>query len=119
MNVVSTLPHYFCTLPNNIEYTIVVVTSASFSVLYHTYDNEIITILDYFIAYIWFLFDIKLGLHYKRLKQVLLLNGIIFLLNINMPNNLHSLWHLFSASKCYYISSLFKNSYTESKFLLI
>ena len=107
MIVVSTLPHYLSILPYNIHYTIVVVTSTTFSILYHTYDNKIITFLDYFMALIWFLSDVKLASNNTQLKKILVLNGIIFLLNISMPNNLHSLWHLLSALKCYYVSRVF------------
>ena len=58
------------------------------------------------------LYDLKIGWVYKNiLFKILYMNGIIFLMNINISNNnyyklIHSIWHLLSAYKCFYISTL-------------
>ena len=114
--VLSTLPHYLSIYP--LKYNIytfgyinIILLSTTASVLFHTYDNIYITYIDYFMAFMWFLYDLKIGWIYKNiLFKILYMNGIIFLMNINISNNnykiIHSLWHLLSAYKCFYISTL-------------
>ena len=112
--VLSTLPHYVSILPlihykEMNHYNTVIVTSSTLSVLFHTYDNKFLTFLDYFVALIWFLYDIQLGIQYQILSTILYLNFTVVFININITNNyevVHSLWHLISACKCYYICNL-------------
>jgi len=118
MNILtlSTIPHYLSSIPvrKNYTYRNIICISSTLSIAYHIYDNKIITFLDYFMAFVWGVYDVKLGLHYKLLKPILFLNLLIFIININISSNLHhSIWHLLSASKCYYISNLVNN--TERK----
>ena len=114
--VLSTVPHYVSILPlipykEMNHYKTIIITSTTLSILFHTYDNNFLTFLDYFVALVWFLYDIQLGIQYNIFHTILCLNCIVFFININITNNyevLHSFWHLISASKCYYISSLIR-----------
>ena len=109
MIVVTTLPHYLSSIPirKNYTYRNIILLSSSFSVLYHTYNNKVITILDYFMAGVWFLYDMRMGAKYKVYTTIFYLNALIFLINISITSSsAHSIWHLLSATKCFYISSL-------------
>jgi hypothetical protein len=102
MLVVSTLPHYLSVVPvlEDKVYVFIILTSSSFSVLWHTYNEPInwIFYLDYLFAGLWAAYDVYKA---KQIKKVLLLNLIIFILNFKLD---HSLWHIVSATKCFYVS---------------
>ena len=110
MLVVSTLPHILSVIPyNNYEYINIIIISTGLSVAYHTYPIHIIVFADYFIAFVWFLYDCHISLKYK-IWQPIALNGLVFLLNIIPTNNYliyHTIWHLLSASKCFYVALSF------------
>ena len=115
--ILSTLPHFLALTPllqnpNSFQYgyTMIITASSTFSILYHiNEESKIIATIDYLLAFIWFIYDLRLA--QKFWKKIIFLNGVIFLLNIMIPYNkyyvLHSIWHIVSAIKCYYISSLF------------
>lgn len=117
--ILSTLPHYVSILPvlsfyktYTSGYVHIIGISTTLSIFYHLVDESepAITFLDYFAAYIWFLFDLKYAYHLNIMK-IVWLNSLIFYMNQSIPNNedyefFHSLWHLFSAGKCYYVSTL-------------
>jgi len=117
MLVVSTLPHFLAIQPifHMFEYKTIIITSTTLSILYHTFDNSIITFLDYGVAGIWFLYDLKLGIQLKILSEILFLNSFIFFMNLSITDYvlMHSFWHLISACKCFYISSLIKRSHDD------
>ena len=119
--VISTLPHFYSILPiikyyrtHTFGYTNIIVISSISSILYHIYKetNHTFTIIDYTCAIIWFLYDIYMGCNYTNkstICKILLGNFIVFFINIQIPYNNnyilnHSLWHILSASKCYYVS---------------
>ena len=110
MLLVSTLPHFLSVIPpNEFGYKTVIVASSTFSILYHiNEESKLIAVIDYCLAFAWFLYDLKMG---KFRERILVLNGLVFLMNILIPYNkyyvLHSIWHIISAIKCFYISSLF------------
>ena len=120
--VISTLPHFFSILPlikyyktDTFGYIHIISLSTIFSILYHTYDesNYIINIIDYFFAGVWVIYDIYMGYTYstkQTLFIILLLNSVVFFINIQIPYNLyyqsnHSLWHFINAYKCYCVSN--------------
>lgn len=123
--ILSTLLHYVSILPLYkyykdkavYDYINVILISSTCSVLYHI-SNTFETI-DYIMAFIWFLYDIRMGLQYTTLNTlytILNLNAIVYILNIihvNYINKqyytlLHSIWHIVSAMKCYYVASSLK-----------
>lgn len=129
--IISTLPHYISIYPVYVYYTTdrfictyinIIAISTTFSVLYHFYNesNAIITGIDYYMVFVWFLYDLTAGTRVKKLSRFLLVNAVILFININVPYNknyivFHSLWHCLSAYKCYYVS----NQIRLSKELLI
>ena len=117
--ILSTLPHYFAILPwlharfACTEYPFIIFTSTTLSVLWHACDqppNSLLFYADYLAAAVWFMYDLKIGLRASeiRLETVIILNMLIFILNIYTgPNNIaHVMWHIVSALKCIYISNL-------------
>lgn len=111
--IISTLPHFLSVIPRNTyKYKYVIILSTTLSILYHYNEesNTIINILDYCMAFIWFLCDIYLG--HNRYK-IILVNFISFIINVNITTNYtlyHSIWHIINASKCYYVAMLLSNS---------
>lgn len=118
--ILSTLPHFYSILPiipyyrtHTFGYIHCILLSTSFSILYHVYEesNTIITALDYFFAFLMFLYDIYMGYRYTRiyLYTILGLNTVVFLTNLYIPEGnsyilYHSIWHLMSASKSVIVS---------------
>jgi hypothetical protein len=127
--VLTTLFHYLAILPFNElnkfnrfnNYVFIIITSTTLSVIWHLLLEPfgIIFCLDYLFAALWFLYDFQLSIktfNYLVYTQVLFFNFLIFAINIifNLMNPeyyviFHSIWHLLSALKCYYISFLIKN----------
>ena len=113
--VISTIPHYFAIIPTilydhkySIEYSLIILVSSSFSVLWHlsSQQHSVLTFLDHFLACLWFFSDISIS---NNSITVILLNGIILLLNLLIQNKFdyqiwHSIWHICSSLKCLYIS---------------
>ena len=100
----------------SIFYNILILFATLFSVLWHLDNtNKIIMYIDYSLALIWLAFDIYIAfLNFIILLQVLLLNFIIFYLNIMIKKDAsyyiyHSIWHIISSIKCSYIVYLFIN----------
>lgn len=105
--VLSTLPHFMTVLHYN-QYTSgyihTIVISTILSILYHTIDSPIITACDYLFAFLVFLYEVK----HATDVSVYYMNGAIFVMNICIEGSqyyrvLHSIWHLLSAGKCYYL----------------
>ena len=120
--IISTIPHFCSILPlvkyyktETFGYINIISLSTIFSILYHIYDesNYIISIIDYFCAGLWFIYDIYMSYTYtnkKTLLFILLLNTGSFFINIQIPYNLyysinHSVWHFINAYKCYCVSN--------------
>jgi hypothetical protein len=123
--ILSTLPHFYSILPvipyyrtYTFGYIHCILVSTTFSILYHVYQesNPIITALDYFFAFLWFVYDIYMGYMYTNaLHTILGLNTIVFLSNIHIPYDTsytlyHSVWHLMSASKCILVSYIIERN---------
>jgi hypothetical protein len=121
--ILSTLPHYLSALPllpfyNDItyEYVRVIIIASTLSVLYHfTNESFIVAVPDYTAAFIWLLYDLYFSYCYgnaQNVKKVIAVNSIVLVLNWSIPKSnpqyemLHSVWHLASAAKCYYVSLL-------------
>ena len=117
--VLSTLPHFYCILPllynyQRFEgYIYVVILSTTISIMYHIDESNLwIAGFDYAMALIWFFCDIGLGWSRRyALYKIIYANLISFIVNRSVPHNdqyilYHSLWHLFNAYKCYYVSTL-------------
>ncbi len=106
MQILTTLPHYLAIIPvysHYNEYTCIIFISTTCSVLYHYYEesNPFITGIDYFMALVWFLYDIYLA-------NIYICNIGVFLLNISIPRShyyFHAVWHIISACKCIYVSN--------------
>jgi hypothetical protein len=121
MNILtlSTLPHFLAIVPLINTYSLykgyitTIFLSSSLSVLYHTFSDvePMIVFADYLAAFIWGVYDLRLGVRAGRtmLRKAIYLNLVILLLNIVSHNTnnyelAHSCWHILSATKCYYIS---------------
>jgi hypothetical protein len=115
--VVTTLFHYFAILPllysDFTEYKMCIFASTTASVLWHM-NNEKMDItfyIDYLAAANWAFHDLTFALQ-KRNIQIMLVNILIFILNMNIlkadENYVvsHSIWNILSAMKCFYVSGL-------------
>jgi hypothetical protein len=124
--IITTIPHYLSIFPilqyynNNLIwcYINIIFISTSFSILYHLTKESNYTIfyIDYTLAFIWTLFDISIPIYFKDLytfNTIISANIIIFFININITRDKnyiihHSIWHLLSAYKCFYVSNTIK-----------
>ena len=117
--ILSTIPHLYCILPllPNYEkftgYIHLVILSTTLSVMYHTDESNVwIAGLDHVIALIWFIYDIQMGWTRRySLYKIIHANIISFIIYYGILYKdqyilYHSLWHLFNASKCYYVATL-------------
>lgn len=116
--IITTLPHFLSIIPiirfytNNYDYIQITILSTLFSILYHINENcRIIALIDYSLAFVWFVYDIKYGLIYNILDKILYVNLISFMINYNIKHDRnyvvnHSIWHLINAGKCFYVSTL-------------
>jgi hypothetical protein len=128
--VISTLPHYLAIYPvvsvyktYTSEYIHIILASSTLSIVYHVYkeSNPLLTFLDYLVAFVWLAYDVKLSMDTKQWKQILFLNGLICTLNLSVTYTknyvlFHSLWHLLSAAKCFYVSTLIKQIVDKREF---
>jgi hypothetical protein len=128
--VISTLPHYLAIYPvvsvyktYTSEYIHIILASSTLSIVYHIYEesNPFLTFLDYLVAFVWLAYDLKLSMDTKQWKQILFLNGLICTLNLSVTYTknyvlFHSLWHLLSAAKCFYVSTLIKQIVDKREF---
>ena len=130
--ILTTLPHYLSAFPLwefyddiTYEYVNTILIGSTLSILYH-YTNEsfIVAIVDYTAAFIWLLYDLYFGWFYggkESALKVIAANSVILVLNWSIPKSnmryemLHSLWHLASAAKCYYVSLLISRLVAASR----
>ena len=116
--VVTTLPHYLSVLPlllsypNTAVYIHIVWMSTTLSVLWHLQGEPInyLYYLDYLGATLWTSYELYASTgNLSMTAEVAVLNLIVFLLNMNPGSDhyhvYHSLWHLMSAAKCFYVAS--------------
>jgi hypothetical protein len=110
MLIISTFPHYLSLTPRINTYNLVVALSATLSALWHWYGEprSLLLFLDYFFAGLWAVIDLYNALP-RKILPIIALNIIVFITNlcIKYDNNYwfyHSLWHLLSSAKCYYVS---------------
>jgi hypothetical protein len=124
--VLSTLFHFCSILPiikyykkYTFGYVNVIIISTLFSVLYHLTEesNLIITILDYVMAFVWFLCDMYIGyigyIYSNKIVicKIITSNTLTFIIHtqISYDSNYkinHSIWHFFNSCKCFYVSSI-------------
>lgn len=115
--VLSTLPHYLAMYPlfftkDRYNYKIIIFISVNLSVLYHLSGESIyLAIPDYSFAGLWCFYDLLLSFQNKnKLYLILFLNLFIFILNncvISLNYEVdHSIWHLLSAAKCFWVSRI-------------
>jgi hypothetical protein len=120
MLVVSTIPHYFSVKLPWTWHNYVIIASSTFSVMWHWYGEpkNMLYYLDYFFAFAWFITDVYRSRR-ETLKMVITLNAIVFITNICIKYNsdywlYHSMWHLLSSAKCFYISTYYPVSGASS-----
>jgi len=122
--MISTLPHFYSILPlikyyrTYASYIHVIIMSTTFSILYHLYEesNDIITKIDYTFALLWLLYDIHFGYLTDTLNRIIIANFIVFLIHTQIQYNEaytmnHSMWHILSAYKCLYVSTLLEKRF--------
>jgi hypothetical protein len=120
----TTAPHYLTIIPLNIKcteltlrYNYIIIISTSFSIMWHLQGEPygLLMGLDYLFAGIWGTYDFILALDEKNRKcfmgliQILLLNCFMVYTNYSIVYDdsyvfYHSLWHIMSVAKCYYVS---------------
>jgi len=124
--ILTTMLHYFAITPftkyNNYIRTIII--STTLSILWHL-NNEpygILLFLDYTAAVIWTIYDLYLAdrtNNFFVFGLAISYNFIIFSLHFLIIYKkyyiiTHSIWHILSAIKSYYVSKLIKeNTYDE------
>jgi hypothetical protein len=122
MLILSTLPHYLAVYPllfvrphskkDIYNYKILILMSVNLSVLYHLSGESVyIAVPDYYLAFIWCLYDLFLSAQNKnKFYLILFLNLFIFYLNLSVDQMNyeidHSVWHLLSAAKCVWVSRM-------------
>jgi len=111
MLVISTLPHLATILYSpDLHYATIVFYSTLSSALWHMEGSDftILAIIDYSFALAWFTLDCYYSHQSNKFRSVLLLNILVAALNpIISPYNYeytHSLWHLLSATKAFYVA---------------
>ena len=123
--VYSTIPHLCAILPIFYHsrdreclysiYCILLVFSTLFSIAWHSQGEpaNAIQTLDYTFAYSVFLAELGLSLRCGTTIEIIILNGVTFLINISIdssdrPNyvRLYSIWNLLSSAKSFYLSNL-------------
>jgi len=127
MLILTTIPHFYSILPlvkyyrtfaHN--YINIIVLSSTFSILYHASkeSNAAIATADYFLALLWFSYDIYLGYTHTTpftQSKIILGNLIIFFINTQISNKNytinHSIWHILSACKSFYVSKLLERAF--------
>jgi hypothetical protein len=115
ITVMSTIPHYLALLftGNSALYSFVVFSSTTCSVYWQILGeprNEI-WILDYMLAYMWFIAELAL-IPTEYALRVTILNFGVLIANKYTDRSCqyhlhHSMWHLLSASKAIYVAWLF------------
>lgn len=91
------------------ENTILCATFAS--IMWHSYPSSInLCLINYAFAGLWFALDCLWAKALNK-KIILELNGLVFLafiMSMLAPNYnvAHTVWHIISASKCFYVSLL-------------
>jgi len=129
--ILTTMLHYFAIIPiarkNLMEqysnYILTIILSTTVSILWHI-NNEpynLLFFINYVLALTWFLFDYSYSIkkyNFLFFIQIIGWNLIIFTLSIIcsiIPYNYyvyaHSLWHILSAIKSYYVSKFIVNYY--------
>jgi len=122
LSVLSTLPHYVSIIPlyphDMYEYKTAIIVSSTISVVWHLYGEpqNIILGLDYVAACYWAFCELQYGQDNETVK-IFLLNILVLLLNrgVEFTDNYalyHSMWHLVSAAKCFYIATIISQSRT-------
>ena len=117
--IITTVPHFLSIIPIICYYDIIIL-STLFSILYHTNENcNIIGMLDYSLAFVWFLYDINYGFIHNILGNIIFVNLISFIINYNIKHDknyitYHSIWHIINACKCYYVSILISLQFTKN-----
>ena len=113
LSVAPLLQHRVCG-----AYWRLIVLSTCLSILYHAYleSGVIVVGLDYLLALVWFIYDLLFGLVTGNFVRVLVCDGAIVALNLCIPYDknyylVHSVWHLASAGKAYYVSYLIGEHY--------
>lgn len=121
----TTFPHYTALIPMHryrhmkqvSNYMYIIASSTTASILWHLYEEPygILMYMDYMLAFLWFLYDMRLVFENNR-KQwffVFWLNSMIFVLHGATSSNdpsvyslTHSLWHCASFMKCIAVSAL-------------
>lgn len=103
-------------------YLRIIVLSTCLSVLYHAFleSGVVVVGLDYLFALVWFVYDVLFGLVTGNFVRILMCDGVIVALNLCIPYDknyylVHSVWHLASAGKAYYVSYLIGEYYKEKQ----
>lgn len=115
--VLSTLAHYLAIYPlfyvkDKYNYKSLIIISVNLSVMYHLSGESIyFAIPDYLFAGLWCFYDLLLSVQNKNnFYLILFLNLFIFYLNLSVDQMNyemdHSVWHLFSAAKCFWVSRM-------------
>jgi len=121
--VLTTLPHFISILPilptknyDLVWYIIIILTSSILSVLYHSISENLenyISVLDYAMAFIWFLYDVYLGcmISMSTMITFIFYNLISYIIHQRCQTGIrHCIWHLINAYKCFYISEMVRKS---------
>lgn len=121
--IVTTLLHLFAIIPlyHNIFYICIINCSTLLSTLWHHYNekNNIIYYMDYIMALILVIYEIYLS-YDIFFHTTIFLNFVVFIVNkyVDRLYNYklyHSMWHIMSAMKCYYIS-YYISTYKKNEF---
>jgi len=123
--VLTTLPHFISVVPllptknpYMVCYIIIILTSTIFSVLYHSISEhsiryKLISIVDYGLAFIWFLYDVYIGsmISFSAMITFIFYNLISYFIHQQCRTGIrHCIWHLINAYKCFYISEIVGNN---------
>jgi hypothetical protein len=125
--VLTNIPHFLSIIPPLLyrnsytyEYTTIVMLSTTLSTIRHCFQDlhNWLIYADMCMACIWVFYDVEISYKHAQLKEfqkIIMLNNLFFLSNLFITLNkfspmqfaiIHSIWHIFSACKSYYVSSI-------------
>jgi hypothetical protein len=120
LSVISTLPHYLSIIPlhphDMYDYKTAILVSSTISVVWHVYGEpaNIMLVFDYVAACSWGFYELYYAPEKDELK-IYMMNIAIILLNLTVYSFAnydlyHSLWHILSAAKCFYVATIISQS---------
>lgn len=119
LTAVTTLAHLAAlSVSPSPQYSALIGTNTAISFVWHLGNEQsvLLGIADHGVAVIWYFTDLYYGAETGHVFEVIVLSSVVAVLDAfsvftgrESYATLHSLWHLISAMKAYYLASLFSS----------